>query len=193
MNPRRLVLPLAAALVIIVAAGCSNGEKISAQAAITTAQTAFGPVKAMAEKYVPDQTAAVESSINAAQTAYNNGDYSGALNASKALPGQITDLATAAKAKKDEFTKQWNDLSSSLPPLLSSVSAKVSQLSAAHKLPAATNDQYTSAKSLWDSATAAFTSGDLPTAVTDGNSVKQKLLSLADMLHIKVPPPPAAS
>jgi hypothetical protein len=186
MNPRKLVLPLVATLIIVVAAGCSNGEKISAQAAITTAQTAFGPVKSMAEKYVPDQTAAVESSINAAQTAYNNGDYSGALNAAKTLPGQITDLATAAKAKKDEFTKQWNDLSTSLPPLLSSVGTKVSQLAASHKLPAATNDQYTSAKSLWDAATSAFTSGDLPKAVTDGNSVKEKLLALAQALHIKV-------
>lgn len=192
MNARRLVLPAVVALLIIVAAACSNGEKISAQAAITTAQTMFAPVKAAAEKYVPEQTAAVEASINAAQTAYNNGDYSGALNASKALPGQITDLATAAKAKKDEFTKQWNDLSSSLPPLLSSVGTKVSQLAAAHKLPAATNDQYTSAKSLWDAATAAFTSGDLPTAVTDGNSVKEKLLALAQALHIKVTAPGAS-
>ncbi|MGD0307273.1 MAG: hypothetical protein ABSC71_20800, partial [Candidatus Acidiferrales bacterium] len=91
-----------------------------------------------------------------------------------------------AKAKKDEFTKQWNDLSTSLPPLLSSVGTKVSQLAASHKLPAATNDQYTSAKSLWDAATSAFTSGDLPKAVTDGNSVKEKLLALAQALHIKV-------
>jgi len=44
-------------------------------AAITSAKSAFGPVKDAAEKYVPDETAAVESSINAAQTAYNNGDY----------------------------------------------------------------------------------------------------------------------
>jgi hypothetical protein len=61
----------------------------------------------------------------------------------------------------------------------------VSQLAAAHKLPAATNDQYTSAKSLWDAATAAFSNGDIPTAVTDGNSVKEKLMSLASALHIK--------
>jgi hypothetical protein len=193
MNRRKLALPaIAVVLLLIVTAACGNGEKVSAQAAISAAQTAFGPVKSLSEKYVPEQTAAVEASINSAQTAYNNGDYSGALTSAKALPGQITDLATAAKAKKDEFTKQWNDLSSSLPPLLSSVSAKVSQLSAAHKLPAATNDQYTSAKSLWDAATAAFSSGDLPTAVTDGNSVKEKLLALAQMLHIKVAAPAAS-
>ena len=185
MNSRRLVLPLVAVFLILVA-GCSNTEKISAQAAITAAQTAFSPVKSMAEKYVPDQTAAVESSINAAQTAYNNGDYSGALTAAKALPGQITDLATAAKAKKDELTKQWNDLSSSLPPILSKVSARVSQLASAHKLPTADKDNYDSAKTLWDSATSAFSSGDIPTAVKDGSTVKEKLLALAQALHIKV-------
>jgi hypothetical protein len=184
MKPQKLLFPLVA-VVLLVVAGCSNGEKITAQAAISSAQAAFTPVKAMAEKYVPDQTAAVEASINSAQTAYNNGDYAGALTAAKALPGQITDLATAAKAKKDELTAQWNDLSSSLPKLMSAVGTKVSQLAAAHKLPAATNDQYTSAKSLWDAATSAFSSGDIPTAVTDGNSVKEKLTALASALHVK--------
>jgi hypothetical protein len=184
MKMQKLLLPVAAALLLVVA-GCQNAQKVSAQAAITTAQAAFTPVKEMAEKYVPDQTAAVEASINSAQTAYNNGDYAGAFTAAKSLPGQITDLATAAKAKKDEYMKQWNDLSGSLPGLLSSVGTKVSQLAAAHKLPAATNDQYTSAKSLWDAATAAFSNGDIPTAVNDGNSVKEKLLALASALHIK--------
>jgi hypothetical protein len=184
MKVHKLLLPIAAALLLVVA-GCQNAQKISAQAAISAAQTAFGPVKEMSEKYVPDQTAAVESSINSAQSAYNNGDYAGAFAAAKALPGQITDLATAAKAKKDEYVKQWNDLSGSLPGLLSTVSAKVSQLAAAHKLSPALNDQYTSAKSLWDAATAAFSNGDVPTAVNDGNSVKDKLMALASALHIK--------
>jgi hypothetical protein len=184
MKVHKLFLGSVAAL-LLVAAGCQNAQKVTAQGAISAAQTAFGPVKEMSEKYVPDQTAAVEASINSAQTAYNNGDYSGAFTAAKSLPGQITDLATAAKAKKDEYVKQWNDLSGSLPGLLSSVGTKVSQLAAAHKLPAATNDQYTSAKSLWDAATAAFSNGDVPTAVNDGNSVKEKLLALAQALHVK--------
>ncbi len=184
MKPQKLLLPLAAVLLLVVA-GCSNAAKMTSEAAISSAQAAFNAAKPMAEKYVPDQTAAVEASINSAQTAYNNGDYAGALTAAKALPGQITDLATAAKAKKDELTSQWTDLSSSLPKLMSAVGTKVSQLAAAHKLPAATNDQYTSAKSLWDAATSAFSSGDIPTAVTDGNSVKEKLTALAAALHVK--------
>jgi outer membrane murein-binding lipoprotein Lpp len=184
MKPQKLLLPLVAALVLVVA-GCQSGEKMSAQAAITAAQTAFTPVKALAEKYVPDQTAAVETSINGAQTAYNNGDYAGALTSAKALPGQITDLATAAKAKKDELTQQWTSLSSSLPPLMTSVGAKVSRLAAAHKLPTASKEQFDGAKSLWETATSAFSSGDIPTAVKDGDSVKQTLTSLAEALHVK--------
>lgn len=184
MKLQKLYLPIVVALLLVTAA-CQNGTKVTAQAAITAAQTAFNTVKSTAEKYVPDQTAAVEASINQAQAAYNNGDYAGALASAKTLPGQITDLATAANAKKDELMGQWNSLSTSLPPLLSSVSTKVSQLAASHKLPAATNDQFTSAKSLWDAATSAFSSGDIPTAVTDGNSVKDKLTALAAALHIK--------
>ncbi len=183
MNLRKTIVPILA--VAFVLAGCQNAQKISADAAIASAKTAFGPVKDLSEKYVPEQTAAVESSINTAQTAYNNGDYAGALTAAKALPGQISDLATAAKAKKDELTQQWTSLSSSLPGLMSAVSTKASQLAAAHKLPASASDQLTSAKSLWDTATAAFSSGDLNTAVSDGNSVKEKLTSLAAMLHVK--------
>ncbi len=183
MNLRKMIVPLLA--VVFVLAGCQNAQKMSADAAIAGAKTAFGPVKDLSEKYVPEQTAAVESSINAAQTAYNNGDYAGALTAAKALPGQISDLATAAKAKKDELTAQWTSLSGSLPGLMTAVSTKASQLAAAHKLPASANDQLTSAKSLWDTATAAFSSGDLNTAVSDGNSVKDKLTSLATMLHVK--------
>jgi hypothetical protein len=142
-------------------------------------------VKDLCEEYVPEQTAAVESSITAAQTAYNNGDYAGALTAAKSLPGQISDLATAAKAKKDELTAQWTSLSNSLPGMISAVSTKVSELAAAHKLAASANDQLTSAKSLWETATAAFSSGDLNTAVSDGNSAKDKLTGLASMLHVK--------
>ncbi len=78
MKLKNLYLPVVVALLLVTAA-CQSGQKVTAQAAITAAQTAFGPVKAAAEKYVPDQTAAVEASINQAQTAYNNGDYAGAL------------------------------------------------------------------------------------------------------------------
>lgn len=183
MNLRKLIIPLLA--VVVVLAGCQNAQKMSAEAAIASAKSAFGAVKADCEKYVPDQTAAVESSINAAQTAYENGDYTGALTAAKALPGQISDLATAAKAKKDELTQQWTSLSSSLPGLMTAVSSKASALAAQHKLPASANDQLSSAKSLWGTATAAFSSGDLTTAVSDGASVKEELESLASMLHVR--------
>lgn len=180
---RKLIVPILA--VALVLAGCQNAPKISADAAIGSAKAAFAPVKDLSEKYVPEQTAAVESSITAAQTAYNDGDYAGALTAAKGLPGQISDLATAAKAKKDELTAEWASLSSSLPGLMSAVSTKASRLAAAHKLPASADDQLTSAKRLWDTSTAAFSSGDLNTAVSDGNSAKEKLTSLAAMLHVK--------
>ena len=183
MNARKMIVPILA--VAFVLAGCQNARKISADAAIASAKAAFGPVKSISEKYVPEQTAAVEASINGAQTAYNDGDYAGAYAAAKALPGEISDLATAAKAKKDELTAQWTSLSSSLPGLMSAVSTKASQLAAAHKLPASASEQLTSAKGLWDTATAAFSSGDLNTAVSDGNSVKDKLTSLAALLHVK--------
>lgn len=182
MNLRKLIIPFFA---LVMLGGCQNAQKMSADATITSAKTAFGPVKALSEKYVPEQTAAVESSINAAQTAYNNGDYAGALSAAKALPGQISDLATAAKAKKDELTQQWVSLSSSLPGLMTAVSSKASALAAQHKLPASANDQLSSAKSLWSTATSAFSSGDLTTAVNDGTSVKSTLEGLASMLHVK--------
>jgi hypothetical protein len=183
MNLRSLMIPLLA--VVVVLAGCQNAQKMSANAAITSAKSAFGPVKDAAEKYVPDETAAVESSINAAQTAYNNGDYAGALAAAKTLPSQISALASAAKAKKDELTQQWTSLYGSLPGLMTAVSSKASALAAQHKLPASANDQLSSAKSLWGTATAAFSSGDLTTAVNDGASVKEKLESLASMLHVR--------
>jgi hypothetical protein len=51
--------------------------------------------------------------------------------------------------------------------------------------PQACRDAQIKVQTLWDAAAAAFSSGDLTTAVSGRASVKEKLESLAPTLHVK--------
>jgi hypothetical protein len=164
---------------------CENAQKTGADVAIKAAQTGYAAVADQATQYVPEQAKDVQTSIQSAKDAYDKGDYAAAFEASKALPGKIKDLAAAASAKKDELTAKWNDLSSSMPGLVSAVQTKVDALTKSHKLPAGAADSLASVKQTWTDASAAFTSGQIPEALAKASDAKAKLTELQTKLGIK--------
>jgi len=180
----RLSVPTILAVIMLFAA-CDAAKKTAAEAAIQGAQTAYSAVADQANQYVPDQAKDVQTSIQAAKDAFDKGDYGAALEAAKSLPEKIKALAAAAMAKKDELTAKWNDMSSSMPGLVSSVQTKMDAMSKSHKLPAGAADNMASAKQAWSDASAAFQSGKLQDAMSKASAAKDKLNQLQTMLGMK--------
>jgi hypothetical protein len=113
------------------------------------------------------------------------------LAAAKDLPAKATEVMAAATAKKDELTKQWTDLQSSLPTLVDELAGKVGTLAEMKRLPRGFDAaQLETAKSsvsevtsLWQTATEAFRGGDLMGAVAKAGDVRTKADELAKMLE----------
>ena len=170
---------------ILSLAACDSAKKAGAEAAIKTAETAFSAVSGEASKYVPDQAKAVQDSLTAARTSLTNGDYEAAFNSAKDLPGKISDLAAAVKAKKDEMTAQWTSLSAELPKNLAEVQAKAAALTKSHKLPTGAGDKLMAVQQMWTDASSAFSGGNLTDAMAKANEVKDTLFSLRVMSNMK--------
>jgi hypothetical protein len=166
-------------------AACDNAKKTGADAAIKGAQAAYAAVADQANQYVPEQAKDVQAGIQSAKDSFDKGDYTAAFEASKTLPGKVQDLAKAADAKKAELTAKWNELSSSMPGLVSAVQTKVDALTKSHKLPAGAADGLASVKQTWTDASAAFTSGQIPDALAKASAAKAKLTELQTTLGIK--------
>ena len=164
---------------------CSNAHKTDADTNIKNAQTAYAAVADEANLYVPDQAKAVQAAIQSAKDSFDKGDYDAADDASKTLAGKVQDLGKAADAKKADVTAQWNDLNSSVPGLLAEDQKKVDALTKNHKLPKGTADSFAAAKQTWADASAAFTAGKVPDAVTKASEAKANLTALQTTLGIK--------
>ncbi|MBZ5665282.1 MAG: septation ring formation regulator EzrA, partial [Acidobacteriia bacterium] len=136
-----------AGMLFVVA--CNSAKKTTADSAIKAAQTAYADIADQANRYVPDQAKDVQAAIQTAQDAFNKGDYSEAFEASRTLPVKVKGLKTAAAARKDELTAQWNELSNSMPGMVSAVQTKVDALTKKRKLPKGVADSLASAKQTW--------------------------------------------
>ena len=183
----------------IVVGGCSN-QKEPAQQAIAAAETALSAVRESAQKYVPDQLAAVDAQIAAAKDSLGKGDYAAVLAAGPKITAAIGDLKNAASAKKAEVEAAlakardaWGSMSTDLPKMVDAIKSRVDTLSKTHRFPAGvTKDGLASAKSGLDSlkasladATSAATSGDFTTAVAKGEELKAKAAEIMKSIGMK--------
>lgn len=104
-------------------------------------------------------------------------------------------MAAAAKAKKDELTKDWTELGQGLPKMVEAIQSRVDILSQSKKLPAnLTAEKFEQAKSglvavkgEWAQALESFKGGMLPEAIAMANSVKKKAVEVMEILGLPVP------
>ena len=171
-------------------AGCHSSQKDAVEAAINAAQTAIEVSTSEAEKYAPEQLKAAQNAVQSARGALAKHDYGEALEAARAATEKAKELTIAAKAKKDEATKAWGELSAAVPKALDQAKAKVEAYSRATRLPAgidetvvaAAREEYEKLKQAWADAVAAYQKGSLVDAATKGISVKEGLQKLQEML-----------
>lgn len=179
--------------IALLIAGCENKQKDQAQVSINNAQTALTAAQGEAAKYVPDQLQAAQTALQSAKDALAKGDYQTALTAAQDAESKAKALAGAAAAKKDEWTKQWTDLSTSVPKSLEEVKKKLDAYSHGAHMPAGmdkakladANTQYNQLKQTWADASAAQTQGNFADAMKKASDVQDGLAKLRETLGIK--------
>ena len=177
----------------LVLAACGAAQKEAIDAAINAAQSAINAVQAEAAKYAPDQLQAAQSTLQNAKDELAKGDYKAALAAAQDAANKAKDLATAAAAKKDEWTKTWQETSASMPKSLNQVKARLDAYSHGARLPAGMDKsqlddakaKYEQLKQSWADAASAATQGNLRDAMSKMPSIQDMLAKLKDMLGIK--------
>ncbi len=175
-------------------ASCSSFDKGPAEAAFKVAEEAVNNAKAEAAKIVPDQVAALESALASIKDKLAKAEFKNVLTESPALVIKVKDVLAAAKVKKDEFTRQWADLSQGLPEMLEAIESQLNVLSQAKELPANITAQkleevksgLAAVKEEWAKAQESFNSGNLVDAISVVTSVKEKALKAVEGLDMSV-------
>jgi hypothetical protein len=176
-----------------LATGCGTAQKDATEAAINAAQEAINAVQGEAAKYVPDQLQAAQTTLQQAKDALAKSDYRAALSSAKDAAMKAKELATAAAAKRDEWSKEWSDMSATMPKSLDQIKAKLNAYSHGARLPAGMDktaldeaqSQYDQLKKNWADASAAASQGHLGDAVNKLTGAKDTIAKLKEMLGIK--------
>ena len=193
---RITVQVLAALFILVMVMGCAD-EKGPAQLAMKAAEQAVETTKAEAAKLVPEEVAALEAAMASAKGKLENGEYKAALTEAQGLVGKAKDVLVAAKAKKDELTKKWTELTEGIPQIVEAIQEKVDSLSKLKKLPKKiTADELEEAKSGLEAVRAdlakaqeSFTSGNITEAIATATAVKEKASKAMKNLGISAPEP----
>jgi hypothetical protein len=184
------------ALATVLVVGCAN-QKGPAEQAVAGAETALSAVRDDAQKYAPDQLQAVDAQLAALRDRLSKGDYKAVLTGAPTVNSAIRLLKDAAEAKKADAEAAlakakdaWGPLSTEVPKMVDAIESRVTALSKSHHLPkgvtkdrlAAAKSGVDSLKSTWSEASNASASGDLATAVTKAQAVKDKAAAIMKSL-----------
>lgn len=183
----------------VVIAACGN-QMEPAQKAIADIESAVAAAGADAEKYIPEQVAAVKGSVDALKAAFDQKDYKSVVTGAPAVLADAQGLVAAAAAKKDEvmaaLNGEWTQLSTELPAAVTAIQGRIDELAKAKKLPEGLDKAavegatagLAEAQTLWTEATTAFGAGALEEAVTKANAVKAKANELMTALGMTAAP-----
>ena len=192
---RNLVRGLALVAVCALAAACG---KAPAEQMLKAADAALEAARPDVEKYVPAELEQLQSAASAAKAQFEKGDYAAALKSAQDLLPRIQAAVAAAKAKKDELVASFNQMKDSLPGMVESLTARVTQLAAMKKLPKGIEKAAVTAAQAdlgdvtkgWGDALATFGKGDVIQAVEAATKVKTKV---EEMTKALAPPNPAGT
>jgi len=188
----RLLLTLVAGLVL---AACANLQE-PAQKAIAEIESVVNAASADAQKYVPEQYAAVSQKLADVKASFAKQDYKAVMAAGPGLLADAKALADAAAAKKKEvmeaLSAQWTQLATQVPEAVSAIEARLATFKKTHSLPkGVTKDAVAGAtsgladlKTAWADATTAFTGGDVQGALDKAKAVMAKATEISGKLGI---------
>ena len=192
-SPRSVTSYLVFGAAVLLAA-CSQMKP--AQQALDDINNAVEAVPADDKPYIPDELSNVERKLAELQAFYDKKQYTAVLADAPALLSEAQGLPAAAATKKDETMKalaaQWNQLSASVPQMLTSLKTRLEALSKARRAPkgidvAAAKAGLEDATVLWEKAQASFQSKQIESAVATANGAMSKAETTASTLKIGSP------
>ena len=187
---------LMAAMMAMVIIGCAN-QKGPAEQAISGAESALSAIRDTAQKYVPDQLAAVDAQLASLKDALGKGDYKAVMAGAPALTTAIGSLKDAAAAKASDAEAAmakakdaWASASTDVPKMVAALQSRVDMLSKSRHLPAnVSKDALASAKSgletvksMWADASSAAASGNYTGAMAKAQAVKDQATAIMKSL-----------
>lgn len=190
-----------ASIAAIATLGACSQQK-PAEQAVAAAESALAAVSEDAIKYVPGEYKRVKAELDSARKAIKDGKYADALAAVQKVPAEASALAAhaaEAKARFDEKLKgDWQNLTSSVPGMVSSVEAKLTELGSLRKLPEGIDKpwiddataQLTSAKQAWTTAQERLAAGDIEQAIA--HALVTQTLAKKLMVALGLAPPEPA-
>lgn len=187
-----LVITLFICAVMLIACGRNKGP---AELAIRAAEDAVNSAKAEAAKYVPNQVKSLEDTLVSLKDKFGKGKYRAVISEAQSLTGKSKEVVEAGKARKEELTRNWMDLSGKVPKMIEAIQSRVDILSKSRKLPAnLTAEKFAEAKSglataqeEWAKALEGSKAENFPFAVSMANSVKEKAAKTMEILGLSVP------
>ncbi len=157
--------------------GCAQR---SAESAIAKAEGAVAAIQADAEKVAPTELKALTDSLAAMKARVATGDYSGAMMGARQAATMTRDLEANLATRRDQLNAAFTSISAELPKQLETVTAKVAELGAMKRVPAAIDAaKFATLKAevgtwatAWTTASDAFKAGNLAEAMASANRIK---------------------
>jgi hypothetical protein len=179
---------MAIVAVAVVTVACAN-QKAPAEMALKGLESAMTAAQPEIEKFAGDQMAGLTAAVAAVRKKFDAGDYPGVLTDVPAVTAKVSELVSAAAAKKAELTAEWGTMAS-LPATVAQITAKVTELGAMKRLPAGMDKtavegaktSLANVNTLWTDASAAFEKGDLVNAVAKAKDVQAMASTLMTSL-----------
>jgi len=186
-------------LAAIFMAACTN-EKEPAENAVAKTEATLNSIRPDAQQYAPEQLQSVEASVNRMKEDLAKKDYSAVVRAVPSVNSDLETLKTATETAKSDAEamlaaaqSEWNELNTSVPPMVEKLQARVDQLTKSRKYPKgmdkaafeAAKTSFESVKAEWTEAGAEYASGQAANAVRKARGTKAKAEELMTQLEVK--------
>jgi HAMP domain-containing protein len=196
VKPTRNILKyLALCSVAVLIIACAN-QMEPAKNALDNINATLTAASPDAQKYIPDQLANAQSKVAVLTASFDKKDYAAVVAGAPAVLAEVSALAGAAAAKKDEILKalgtEWRSLASSIPQMATAVQSRVDALSKTKHVPkdidlTTARSGLTDATSTWEKAQTEFKAGNVADAVPAARDAKSKLEAAAAALKLTLP------
>jgi hypothetical protein len=189
MTARSRVLHCTALLLAGLMLAACGGQKEPAEKAVAEAEASIAALREDAAQFAPDQLKGLEDDLAQMKDNLAKQNYPAVLTLARELSrsiGAVNETVASQKANADvlaqQLTERWNTLSTELPEMVESVTARVTSLSKTKKFPegvdAASFENIkmaadTMAKD-WQAALGAFANNNMQEAVDMAQAAQDK-------------------
>ena len=177
-------------LVLALLAGCSDGGKAAAEAAVEATATSITPLKFEATRYAPKQLGDVEATLLKAREKLHDKDFKGATALAGEVATMVKAMASSIEERKAALGREYQEAAVAAGQQVAAVRQKLDELAAARKLPkgidaatlAGARAELDAAATALANATTKMTEGSLGEAVASLEQAKAKAAEVAARL-----------